>query len=132
NQNVIRPRHFDALLFGEVVGRDTDLYPFWHSSQRNDPGLNIALYANSRTDKFLDEARSSSDHSVTENSYKAFNDELKKDMPAVFLYSPSFLYVVPDKLQAVALGSLSVSQDRFLSIRNWYIETDKVWKIFLN
>ena len=36
NQNVIRPRKYDALLFGEIVGRDTDLFAFWHSSQRND------------------------------------------------------------------------------------------------
>ncbi|MSR87684.1 MAG: peptide ABC transporter substrate-binding protein [Candidatus Zambryskibacteria bacterium] len=132
NQSVIRPRHFDALLFGEVVGRDTDLYPFWHSSQRNDPGLNIALYANPRTDKFLEEARSSNDSVAAEKSYKAFQAELGKDVPAVFLYSPSFLYLVPDKLKAVTLGSLAVSQDRFISIRNWYIETDKIWQIFLN
>ncbi len=131
NQSVIRPRHFDALLFGEVVGREADLYPFWHSSQRNDPGLNIALYANSRADKFLEEARSVSDRETAQMRYLAFNAELEKDLPAVFLYSPSYLYVVPKKLQAVTLGSLSVSQDRFLGVRDWYIETDKVWKIFL-
>ena len=132
NQSVIRPRHFDALLFGEVVGRDTDLYPFWHSSQRNDPGLNIALYANSKADKFLELARSSEHREDIEKNLKAFNDELKADAPAVFLYSPNFLYVVPDKLKSVRLGALIVSQDRFLGIKNWYIETDKVWKIFLN
>lgn len=132
NQSVIRPRHFDALLFGEVVGREADLYPFWHSSQRNDPGLNIASYANSRADKFLEEARSVSDRETAEADYLSFNTELTKDLPAVFLYSPSYLYVVPKKLQAVTLGSLSVSQDRFLGVRDWYIETDKVWKIFLN
>ena len=132
NQNVIRPRHFDALLFGEVVGREVDLYPFWHSSQRNDPGLNIALYANSRADKLLEEARSVSDKPTAEARYLSFKEELNKDLPAVFLYSPSYLYVVPKKLKAVTLGSLSVSQDRFLGVRDWYIETDKVWKIFLN
>lgn len=132
NQNVIRPRNFDALLFGEVVGRDQDLYPFWHSSQRTDPGLNIALYANSRADKFLDNARSASQSEVIEKSYKAFAEELKADRPAVFLYTPSFLYVVPKKIEAMSLGSLTVSQDRFLGIRNWFIETDKVWKILVN
>lgn len=132
NQSVIRPRHFDALLFGEVVGREADLYPFWHSSQRNDPGLNIALYANSRADKFLEQARSVSDPELAQEAYLDFVEELRKDTPAIFLYSPSFLYVVPDKVKGVSLDSLSVSQDRFLSVRNWYVETDKVWKIFLN
>ncbi len=132
NQSVIRPRHFDALLFGEVVGRETDLYPFWHSSQRNDPGLNIALYANSKADKLLEEARSAEDLEKVRESLAAFERELVRDTPAVFLYSPSFIYVVPDKLKGIRISSVSVAQDRFLGIRDWYIETDKVWKIFLN
>ncbi|MDP3763274.1 MAG: ABC transporter substrate-binding protein [bacterium] len=132
NQNVIRTRNFDALLFGEVIGRDRDLYPFWHSSQRTDPGLNIALYTNSRADKFLDNARTANDPKVIEKNYQAFVEELQSDMPAVFLYTPGFLYVVPKNILAVDLGSLTASQDRFLGVRNWYIETDKVWKIFIN
>src|SRR3989344_4252042 len=46
----IRPRDYQALLFGEVVGSSLDLFAFWHSSQRNDPGLNLALYANVKAD----------------------------------------------------------------------------------
>ena len=42
SQNIIKTRKYDALLFGEFVGKDLDLYAFWHSSQRNDPGQNIA------------------------------------------------------------------------------------------
>ena len=132
NQNVIRPRNFDALLFGEVVGRDADLYPFWHSSQRTDPGLNIALYTNSRADQYLDNARSSDDPKEIEESYEVFAKELEADQPAVFLYTPSFLYVMPDKVKAIDLNSLTVPQDRFLSITDWYIETDRIWKIFVN
>jgi peptide/nickel transport system substrate-binding protein len=131
NQNVIRPRRYDALLFGEVVGRDADLYPFWHSSQRNDPGLNIALYANSKVDKLLEDARSATDVTKRESAYKSFDQELRNDLPAVFLYSPNFLYVVPNNVSAVSLGKLSIPQDRFLGIRDWYIETNRVWKIFI-
>src|SRR3989344_4612298 len=57
NQNVIRQRAYDALLFGIVVAREADLYPFWHSSQRLDPGLNIALYTNLKADGWLDQLR---------------------------------------------------------------------------
>ncbi|MBI1974608.1 MAG: peptide ABC transporter substrate-binding protein [Candidatus Zambryskibacteria bacterium] len=130
NQNVIRPRNFEALLFGEVVSRNADLYPFWHSSQRTDPGLNIALYANGRADKLLDSARSAENFETIEKNYKDFVAEIKKDIPAVFLYTPSFLYVVPENLREVNIKSLAVAQDRFLGVRDWYIETDKVWKIF--
>ncbi len=130
NQNVIRPRKYEALLFGEVVGRDADVYPFWHSSQRNDPGLNIAMYANGRVDKLLDDARTAQDQDTREKDYLAFEEEIRTDMPAVFLYSPSYLYVIPEKIKNITLGSLATPQDRFLGIRDWYIETDKVWKIF--
>ena len=132
NQNVIRSRNFDALLFGNVVGRDADLYPFWHSSQKTDPGLNTALYTNSRADKLLESARSADSQEIVEKSYRAFAEELEVDVPAVFLYTPSFIYVVPQKIKAITLNSLTVSQDRFLGIRDWYIETDKVWKIFVD
>ncbi|MDP1619915.1 MAG: peptide ABC transporter substrate-binding protein, partial [bacterium] len=30
-QNYIRPREYDALLFGQVLGADPDPYSFWHS-----------------------------------------------------------------------------------------------------
>src|SRR3990167_8117576 len=33
NTNIIRPRAYDAIFFGEVVGRSLDLFAFWHSSQ---------------------------------------------------------------------------------------------------
>jgi peptide/nickel transport system substrate-binding protein len=131
NQNVIRPRNFDALLFGEMVGKDADLYPFWHSSQRTDPGLNIALYANAKVDRLLEDARRASSTEGVEADYAALAAEMKKDVPAAFLYTPSFLYVVPKKVQAVAATPLLSSQDRFAGVKDWYVETDKVWKAFI-
>jgi peptide/nickel transport system substrate-binding protein len=41
NQSIIRPRKYDALFFGQIVNHETDLYAFWHSSQRNDRFLYI-------------------------------------------------------------------------------------------
>ena len=130
NQNIIRPRKYDALLFGEIVGRDHDLYPFWHSSQRNDPGLNIASYVNSKADKLLEEARATSDIAVRNAKYTQFEMEIKQDTPAVFLYSPSFLYVLPKTVENVSIGNLTTTGDRFLTVNTWYIEKNNVWKLF--
>lgn len=131
NQSVIRPRNFDALLFGEMVGRDADLYPFWHSSQRTDPGLNIALYANTKADRLLEQARIARGEEV-EAKHRELVAEMRNDAPAVFLYTPSFIYVLPNEVKAAEVGALLSSQDRFAGVRNWYVETDRVWKIFLN
>jgi len=131
NQNVIRPRKYDAILFGEVTGHDPDLFAFWHSSQRNDPGLNIALYANIATDKLLDDARKTLNVEDKISYYKKFQDEVAEDIPAVFIYTPDFVYILPEKIQGVKIGSVTTQSERFLDIHNWFIETDLVWKFFI-
>ena len=130
NQTVIRPRAYDALLFGEIVGRDLDLFAFWHSSQRNDPGLNIALYTNIKADRLLEEARIAQEKEKRDEALRAFAEEVAKDIPAVFLYSPDFIYILPDKVKNLPLGRLSVPHERFLNIHRAYINTEKVWPIF--
>lgn len=129
NQN-IRSRKYDSLLFGEIVGRDLDLFAFWHSTQRKDPGLNIALYANSRADKLLDDARKIGDKTERINNYKEFEKEIKKDLPAIFLYSPDFIYILPKKARGYDIRQIITPAERFLNVNEWFTETEKVWKIF--
>lgn len=130
NQNIIKPRKYDALLFGEIVGRDMDVYPFWHSSGRLAPGLNIAMYANVKADKFLENIRKTSDETEKQTYIDGFNKEIKNDLPAVFTYSPYFIYIVPKKVQNVNLGLLTNPGERFVDVNKWYIETNNVWEIF--
>lgn len=130
NTVVIRPRNYDAVLFGEIVGRSLDLFAFWHSSQRNDPGLNLALYTNSKADMALTRARESTSKREREKLYEQFNDILQDDMPAVFLFAPEFIYIVPEKLGGVELGALTTPSERFLNVHEWYTDTERVWNIF--
>lgn len=130
NQNVIRPRKYDALLFGEIIGRDSDPFAFWHSSQRLDPGLNIALYTNIKADKLLEEARTTNDTAKRAEKYSLFQKEVRSDVPAIFLYSPEFIYVVPEKINGLEVGFITVPSERFLDVYKWFVETNKVWKIF--
>ncbi len=130
SQNVIRPRKFDALLFGEVIGRELDLFAFWHSSQRNDPGLNIAGYANADADQALEELRQTSEEEERMSLYRQFSDELEADIPAVFLYAPDFVYSIPKDIQGLDLGLVEAPSDRFLSVTQWHREVDYVWPIF--
>lgn len=127
---VIRPREYQALLFGEIVGRTLDLFAFWHSSQRTDPGLNLALYTNSSADSLLSDARAETDRGAREEMYVEFTDVVAEDVPAVFLYAPDFVYVVPGKLDGVALGALTTPSERFLNVHQWHTEVERVWDIF--
>ena len=128
--NVIRPRQYDSLFFGEILGRTPDLFSFWHSGQRLDPGLNIAEYTNTTADKLLEETRGLIDREKRQVNYQKIQDTISQDTPAVFLYSPEFLYLVPEPVKNVKLPLINTPSDRFLSIYQWYINTDRVWKIF--
>lgn len=127
---VIRPREYEAILFGNVINRDLDYYAFWHSSQRNDPGLNLASYTSIESDFALEDARSTMDTVQKLPLLQKFNKEVINDTPAVFLYSPDFIYIVPQIVTAKFPQIIVTSSDRFAEVYNWYIETEKVWKIF--
>lgn len=132
NQNIIKTRKYDSLLFGEIIGKDGDLYPFWHSSERTAPGLNVAMYANVKADKILETLRKTSDESKKQNLLEDLDKELTNDKPAVLTYSPYFIYIVPNKVKGVKLGTLNYPGERFSDVNKWYIETNNVWQIFNN
>jgi ABC-type transport system substrate-binding protein len=129
-QNIIRTRKYDALLFGEQIGTNKDLYAFWHSSERNAPGLNVSLYTNSKVDGLLSDIRSALSSSTIESNYTKFDQLIRADVPAIFLYSPHFIYAIPKDISGIHLGIIGVPSDHWSSVRDWYRETEKVWNIF--
>jgi len=129
-QNILRPRKYEALLYGLVVGRNQDLYAFWHSQERNDPGLNIALYANKTVDTLLEEARSNTDERARVATLQKIEDAVAADYPAAFIYAPDFIYAIPQDLRGVALPQIVTPSDRFAGVASWYRETDAVWPFF--
>lgn len=130
SQNIIKGRKYETLLFGKVVGEKSDLYPFWHSSQRMDPGLNISLYANITVDKNLEEMQKNFNTDENNERKVVIINQIKEDLPAIFLFSPDMIYIPSPKINNINLKNISSSNERFLNITDWYIETEKVWKIF--
>jgi peptide/nickel transport system substrate-binding protein len=130
-QSVIRPRKYDALFFGQVIGRNPDLFAFWHSSQRNDPGYNIALYTNSKVDKMLDESRRAHTQEDQEKIIKNIYTEIKNDVPAIFLFAPDYLYLLPQKVNGFEAGYIASPGERFSEIGNWFIDKQKVWQFLI-
>lgn len=129
-QNVIRTRDFQSLLFGQVLDRNLDLYAFWHSSQRHDPGLNISGYANITVDKRLEEIRTLNHTAEREEKIKEIEDEVVTDMPVIFLYSPELIYTTPPHLSYTLPETIITSTDRFADVHNWFLKTERVWNIF--
>ena len=130
NQDIIRPRKFQALFFGQVVSSQSDLFAFWDSSQRTDPGLNIAGYANPSVDKLLEQGLETLDPDKESAIYASFQSDITADAPAIFVYSPAYIYAVRGNLTGITLGHVSSPEDRFSTEPSWYLDTDKVWKVF--
>ncbi len=129
-QNVIRPRRYEALLFGMVVGRDRDLFAFWHSSERNDPGLNIAMYTNSTVDDLLEDVRTASDPATVAEDLAKIDELVGKEYPAAFTHAPDFLYAVPKDLRGIEFTQVASPSDRFQGASSWYRHTEFVWPVF--
>ncbi len=129
-QTVIKPRDYEALLYGTDLGRQFDFYPFWHSDGRNDPGLNISLYTSTSADKLLENLRLERDELTRLDYYSQFEHELVTELPAIFLYVPEFTYVLPEAVQTSGFKRLTEQSERFSTIETWHINSQNLWPIF--
>ena len=124
----IRSRNYDTLLFGEILRRDPDPFAFWHSSQIRDPGLNIALFSNKRADQLLEETRRENDPDKRKEKYAEFQNIVRKNNGAIFLFSPNYIYGMRGSIQGFETTSVTTPADRFNTVENWYIKTKREWK----
>jgi len=131
-QSLIRPRDFEALLYGADIGRQVDLYPFWHSSQKNDPGLNIAQYTNIDVDAHLAKARMMQDRNTVASELAEAERIITQEKPAIFLFVPTFGYVLDHDVNAAPFARISKQSERFANISQWHIRSNKLWPIFSN
>lgn len=119
----IRPRNFEALLFFENTGADPDPYPFWHSSQARDPNLNLSGFSNADADKLLTDARQTTKVEDRAAKYMQFQTIISTEVPAIFLNNVVYVYNVPKDLHGLNLDTIIQPSERFLNINKWYAET---------
>ncbi|MFH1820659.1 MAG: ABC transporter substrate-binding protein [Candidatus Nealsonbacteria bacterium] len=126
-QEIIKPRNYEMLLFGEVLGATPDPFPFWHSSQIKDPGLNLALYENNKADALLESARINLNESERAEAYNKFQNILISDVPAIFLYRSSYIYFVSKDVKGIESSLIPDPSKRFDKITDWYLKQKRAW-----
>ncbi len=124
-QEAVRLRNFEAMIYGQSVGSDPDVFAFWHSSQIGGQGFNLAAYNNQEADKILSEARTEKDETVRFEKYRKFQELLTQDVPVIFLYSPSYTYIHSNNLKGFGVETVVDPADRFNSVSDWYLKTKK-------
>jgi len=127
-QATIRGRDYQALLYGQILGQDPDPYPFWHSSQKTYPGLNLTSLNNPDIDKLLEDARNTSDDAKRAEKYSKFQTLLAESAPAIFLFNPTYTYPQSKKIKNFNVSNILTPANRFSQVYEWYIKTDRQWK----
>ena len=125
---IIKDRDYDALLYGQTLGLEPDLYPFWYSSQTIDPGLNLSGYQNKDADQLLKNARETLDMQEKAQKYEELQNIIINDAPAVFLYNSDFIYWASAKVKGIETTKIVDPAKRFANIENWHINTKRVLK----
>lgn len=124
---IIKPRNYELLLFGEILGPDPDLYPFWHSSQIKDPGLNLTGFVNKKADALLEQSRQTSEADTRAKLNQEFQKIIAENIPAIFLFQPTYSYPISDKIKGFNLTRINVAADRLMTNQDWYIKTTRRW-----
>ena len=129
-KKIIRERDFEILLFGEQMGGIPDPIPFWHSSQRIDPGLNLSSYNSSKADELMEKARKYYDYQ-NQDRIQALNelqDLIMSDSPAIPLFTTNYLYLTNKNIKGLEIKKITDASKRFVNVENWYIKEKRVWK----
>lgn len=128
DEKIIKPRNYELLLFSENIGPDPDPYPYWHSSQLRNPGVNLSTFSNKTADKLLVEARANISSQDRAAKYKKFQEIFVGDVAAIFIDRGVFVYNLPQAIKGVELNTIFIAPERFANIEKWYIETKRVKK----
>jgi ABC-type transport system substrate-binding protein len=131
-------RDYDVLLFGQSLLSNLDAYPYWHSSAIQTLGTNadelrldaynLSQYTSAEADALLETIRSTPQTDVRLRALSDLREVLKRDAPAIVLYSPIYTYAHRNDVLGVDLGSLSTHADRMQSLSRWYIREELVFK----
>lgn len=81
------PENYQAFLATVDIPKDPDQYSLWHSTQT---ATNISKFKNPRIDKLLEDGRTELDQETRKKYYLDFQRFLVEDVPAVFLYHPTY------------------------------------------
>ncbi|MFA6388758.1 MAG: ABC transporter substrate-binding protein, partial [Patescibacteria group bacterium] len=127
-EQIIKPREYEALLFGETLGVDPDPYAFWHSTQMKYPGLGLAVFYQKNIDDLLETARKTNAEEQRRLKYFNFQNILAEELPAVFLYNPYYTYIMTPDIQGVGFQYIDTPSDRLADLTHWYIDTKRIWR----
>lgn len=124
----IKTRNYSAIIFGNILKSNSDIYSFWHSNERFYPGLNLSLYNNKEVNSLLESIQKESNPPIRQKKLLSLQQKITEDQPAIFLFSPSYYYITTKKLNGFKPSFLSSANNRFANVNKWYLKTARKFK----
>lgn len=118
----IMNRSYDLLLVGQSLGYNLDTYSYWHSTQASIGGQNFSDYKSFRVDSLIENVRATFDPGKRDSLLMELAQQIKDDVPAIFLYRPAYYYATDGKVSGVSLEGVVFPSDRFAGISLWKFE----------
>jgi len=128
SEDVIKNRNYQMLIFGNVLKNNPDIFSFWHSSEKLYPGLNLSLFQNKKADESIEKIRREMDAGKRMSEVENLQEIITSEQPAIFLFSPYYLYVSIKNMSGLDGNLLITPSDRFKNINEWYLETSRALK----
>lgn len=122
--SIVGNHDYDILLDGINIGVDPDVYAYWDSSQAsiNSQGhLNLSEYKSAAADQAIEAGRTRADPTIRAVKYKAFLTQWGKDLPALGLYQPNYLYISRGVVFNYERKSANTAADRYYNVNNWMV-----------
>lgn len=114
--DVLKTKEYDMILTGQSLGYNFDIFPFWHSSQTGENGLNLSNFKSFAADQQIEKLRETFDPTERTERLKKLSEVFEKEVPAIFLYSPEYFWLSDGKLKNVHLTNFAYPADRFANV----------------
>ena len=126
--NVLKPRDYDALLYAHQMRFEPNLLPLWYGDEKNDPGMNYALFDDEKMNNSLKSLLTQKDKDKRKELYKEQQERLRDEVPAIFLFAPKLSFIYSDNIKNIRANRVNTSYDRYVDIHLWNIKEKRVKK----
>jgi len=126
--NILKPRDYDALLYAHQMRFEPNLLPLWHGEEKNDPGINYALFDDEKMNDSLKLLVAEKGDDRHRELYKEQQERFNEEVPAVFLFAPKLSFMHSEKIKNIRANRVNASYDRYTDIHLWNIKEKRVKK----
>lgn len=123
----ISTRDYDLILMPEDLGYNLDPYPYFHLSQAGEGGLNFSDWKNLKASLLMEEIRRTHDPEERLDSLLQLRDIIIDDVPAIFLFTPKYVWFYDTKVKNVAINHLALLSDRYSRVERFYIREERAF-----